>query len=51
MGFVADFAHDVLVQGVAAACAGDRAEARFYLEWVLRSEPDLEQQTEAWYWR
>jgi uncharacterized CHY-type Zn-finger protein len=41
---------DLLVRGVAAAKAGDRKEAIFYLEWLLRLEPPLHQQIEAWYW-
>jgi predicted RNA-binding Zn-ribbon protein involved in translation (DUF1610 family) len=46
---MSDTARDLLVHGVAAAKANDREQARFYLEWVLRTDADLEQQTEAWY--
>lgn len=41
---------DLMVRGVAAAKSGDRDEAKFYLEWVIRSDADLEQQSNAWYW-
>lgn len=47
---MSDSANDLLTHGVAAARSKDKEEARFYLEWTLRSEPDLEQETEAWYW-
>src|SRR5438105_10169330 len=43
-------AEDLLVYGVAAAKVDSRAEARFYLEWVLRTDASLDQQTQAWYW-
>ncbi len=41
---------DLLVRGVAAAKAGDKKEARFYLEWVLRLEPPEEQRAKALFW-
>lgn len=41
---------ELLVRGAAAARANDRQEARFYLEWVLRTDAGIEQRTEAWYW-
>lgn len=41
---------ELLVRGVAAARDGDRKEARFYLEWVLRDGPDTAQFVDAWYW-
>lgn len=41
---------DLLVRGVAAARDGDREQARFYLEWVLRDVPDAAQSVDAWYW-
>ena len=41
---------ELLVKGVAAARAGDKEEARFYLEWALRTDADFEQQADAWYW-
>src|SRR3954447_10885656 len=47
---MSDEARDLLVHGVAAAIAKDADEARFYLEWVLRVDPDTEQETEAWYY-
>src|SRR5438477_7937979 len=43
-------ADDLLVYGVAAAKANSRDEARNYLEWVLRTDADFDQQAEAWYW-
>ncbi|MEW5957306.1 MAG: hypothetical protein AB1801_06260 [Chloroflexota bacterium] len=43
-------ARDLLVRGKAAAKAKDINEARFYLEWVLRTDADRAQQIEAWYW-
>ena len=39
--------------GLAAAQSGnpkDRAEAEYYLEWVLRTDSDPDQQVEAWLW-
>src|SRR5947209_1361906 len=47
---LSDETRDLLVSGVAAARAGDKDEARFYLEWALRTEPDFEQEADAWYW-
>jgi predicted RNA-binding Zn-ribbon protein involved in translation (DUF1610 family) len=47
---MSDTARDLLVHGVAAAKGNSRDEARHYLEWVLRTDADLEQQAEAWYW-
>ena len=47
---MSDEARDLLVYGVAAANANDREEARYYLEWVLRIDADLDQETEAWYY-
>jgi hypothetical protein len=47
---MSDEARDLLVHGVAAANANDREEARYYLEWVLRIDADLDQETEAWYY-
>ena len=41
---------DLLVRGIAAAKAGDLAEARFYLEWVLRLNPAQYQKVDAWFW-
>jgi DNA-directed RNA polymerase subunit RPC12/RpoP len=41
---------DLLVRGIAAAKAGDRAEAVHYLEWALRQQPTGEQETEAKLW-
>lgn len=41
---------DLLIRGRAAARAGDKEEAVFYLKWVLRSESDEGQRVEAWYW-
>jgi len=47
---MSDEARDLLLYGVSAAIAKDRDEARFYLEWVLRVDPDIEQETQAWYY-
>ncbi len=47
---MSDGARDLLVRGIAAAKAGDRAEARHYLEWALRQDPSSDQQIEAWLW-
>src|SRR5690348_448290 len=47
---MSDEARELLVYGVAAAKANSPLEARNYLEWVLRTDADLEQQAEAWYW-
>jgi predicted RNA-binding Zn-ribbon protein involved in translation (DUF1610 family) len=41
---------DLLVRGTAAARSGDEKEAKFFLEWILDLEADLEQKIEAWYW-
>lgn len=41
---------ELLVLGIGAARDGDREQARFYLEWVLRDDPQGDQLPEAWYW-
>jgi predicted RNA-binding Zn-ribbon protein involved in translation (DUF1610 family) len=41
---------DLLVRGTAAARSGDEKEAKFFLEWMLDLDADLEQKIEAWYW-
>lgn len=41
---------DLLTRGIAAAKAGDRKEARFYLEWVLIAGATEDQEIEAWFW-
>jgi hypothetical protein len=41
---------DLLTRGIAAAKAGNREEARFYLEWVLITEATEEQRLQAWLW-
>src|SRR5688500_2079867 len=43
-------ARDLLIRGRSAALANSREEAKFFLEWVLRTDSDIEQRTEAWYW-
>jgi DNA-directed RNA polymerase subunit RPC12/RpoP len=43
-------AEDILVRGVAAAKNKEPEEARHYLEWALRLDPDPDQIQEAWYW-
>jgi uncharacterized CHY-type Zn-finger protein len=47
---MSDSTRDLLVRGIAAAKAGDKKEAFFYLEWALRLEPPLHQKIDAWYW-
>lgn len=47
---MSDNARELLIYGVAAAKANSRDEARNYLEWVLRTDADFDQQAEAWYW-
>lgn len=47
---MSDTTRDLLVRGIAAAKSGDEKEARFYLEWLLRIEPGMEERKEAWYW-
>jgi hypothetical protein len=39
-----------LLQGIAAAKAGDLDEAYHYLEWVLRKPASTKQQSQAWLW-
>ena len=41
---------ELLLLGTGAARDGDREQARFYLEWVLRDDPTEVQVAEAWYW-
>ena len=41
---------DLLVHGMAAARAGQRQEAVYYLEWLLRLNPDEDQKLQAYYW-
>jgi hypothetical protein len=43
-------AQDLLVRGIAAAKTKDIDEARFYLEWVLRTDANRQQRIKAWYW-
>jgi DNA-directed RNA polymerase subunit RPC12/RpoP len=43
-------ARDLLTRGIAAAKAQDNNEARFFLEWVLRSDADRQQRAQAWLW-
>ena len=47
---MSDSARDLLVRGIAAAKAGEEKEARFFLEWMLDLDGDLEQKIKAWYW-
>lgn len=47
---MSDSARDLLVRGVAAAKAGEKDQARFYLEWVLRTDSDRRQKMKAWLW-
>src|SRR3954453_12231815 len=41
---------ELLLLGSGSARDGDREQARFYLEWVLRDNPTVAQFAEAWYW-
>ena len=41
---------DLLMRGIAAAKAGDKDEARFFLQWVLRMEASEDQEWDAWYY-
>jgi ribosomal protein S27E len=53
MSFSRGNAAELLSRGLAAAQSGDprdRHEAEHYLEWVLRTDADQDQQMEAWYW-
>ena len=43
-------ARDLLIRGKAAAKAKDIDQARFYLEWVLRTDAARHQRIEAWWW-
>jgi ribosomal protein S27E len=46
-------AEDLLQRGLAAAQSGnprDYEEAEYFLEWVLLTDSDLDQQVQAWYW-
>ena len=43
-------ARDLLNRGIAAAKVEDKDEARFYLEWVLRTDADRQQKAQAWLW-
>ncbi len=45
-----DDGFEMLSYGRAAAVAGERDEARYYLEAALRRELDPTDQVEAWYW-
>ncbi len=47
---MSDSIHDLLLRGTAAAKTGDAREARFYLEWVLRLDPPLNEKLDALYW-
>lgn len=48
---MSDSAQSMLVRGIAAAKAGDKDEARFYLKWLLRRrEATPEQEAKAWLW-
>lgn len=43
-------ARDLLIRGIAAAKAREKAEARFFLEWVLRTDASRQQKAQAWLW-
>ena len=44
---MSEHARDLLLRGRDAVLAKEREEARFYLEWVLSTDSDLDQQTEG----
>ncbi len=45
---MSDGVRDLLIRGLAAARSKEFFEARRYLEWALRLDPDEEQRIEAW---
>jgi len=45
-----DLFHDALTRGIAAAKSHSPEEARYYLEWALRQEPDPDDRTQALLW-
>jgi DNA-directed RNA polymerase subunit RPC12/RpoP len=47
---MSDSARDLLVRGIAFAKEGAKQEARYFLEFALREEPDWDQKAEAWLW-
>ena len=47
---MSDSARDLLVRGIAFAREGLKDEARYFLEFALREDPDWEQRAEAWLW-
>jgi ribosomal protein S27AE len=47
---MSESARDLLIRGIAAAKAKEKDEARFYLEWVLRTDADRQQRAQAWLW-
>jgi predicted RNA-binding Zn-ribbon protein involved in translation (DUF1610 family) len=47
---MSDSVRDLLTRGIAAAKAGEKSEARRYLEWALRLDPTYDQCLHAWYY-
>lgn len=47
---MSDSVRDLLTRGIAAAKAGEKSEARRYLEWVLRLDADHSQKMHAWHY-
>ena len=41
---------DLFVRGVAAAKAGETAEARHYFEWLLRLDPPVQEKIDSYFW-
>jgi hypothetical protein len=41
---------DLYVRGVAAAKAGEVAEANHYFEWLLRMDPPIEEKIDSYFW-
>lgn len=47
---MSDAIGDLLARGIGAVKAGDKDQARFFLEWALRSDANTEQKIQAWLW-
>lgn len=47
---MSDTTRDLYIRGMAAAKAGEKQEAAFFLEWLLRLDPPMEMRKDAWFW-
>lgn len=47
---MSDATRDLLARGIGAVKAGDKDQARFFLEWALRTDADTEHRIQAWLW-